>query len=584
MTRPIPERFRIALRRARPLALPLALAGGLAVGCDPNATSPLLAPTGGTGACPSAFNTIQMTGDFTSPGFSIPISPHMTLARVDGVCVWRVTVRLNAGTVLFKFLTNGDFDATPDFGGSETVTLPIPGGPHPTEQVTGTGTAIKISVPTTGLYTFTLDENARTWTAVAEGAAPTGGIAGSVSFTGLSSPPFPVATISVYRGVALAATTTSDPTTRAFSVTSLADTTYRVEISAPCYTTETLPAVDVGDAVVNVGDVALDPGSSAFNSIQMAGDFTTPPFNLPASPAMTPVDGCTWSVTVSLPAGQVLFKFVADGNFDTAYGGDEAVALDVPGGPYPTELVSGVGTAIKVNVATAGNYTFTLNENTLEWTAESAGSGPTGGIAGTVSFENIATAPFPVARVEVFSGATSVATTTTDPTTRAFSVTGLASGTYSVIATASGFNGEELPAVNVTGATVDVGELALTEGPSAHATIDVVGGFNLFTPGVNPMVESPTAVWTEDVVLNAGVFNLKFLTDGQFDQPTDYGGDESVTIDVPGGGITRPVSGAGTAIRISVANPGTYRFVLDERRQQWSATLVTPAPTRAEAR
>jgi hypothetical protein len=329
------------------------------------------------------------------------------------------------------------------------------------------------------------------------------------------------------------------------------------------------------------------PCTSEFSTIQMVGDFTTPPFDIPAGPHLTEADsGCVWTLNVALPAGAVLFKFVTDGDFDATqdYGGDEAATLAVPGGPHPTMLVTGTGTAIKINVTTAGDYLITLNERTLTWSAVSSAPPAPGGIAGTVSFQNLASAPFPQAGVEVFSGATPVASTTTDPTTRAFSFAGLDAGTYRVVVGASGFTPAELPSVTVSGGTTDVGVVTLNEGPSRFTTIDLVGGFNLFTPGVDPMVESPTAVWTKDRFLNPGVYNMKFLTDGQFDTPPDYGGDESVTIDVPGGGATRLVSGPGTAITISVANPGTYRFVLEERLQRWSATLVTPVPTKAEGR
>ncbi len=327
--------------------------------------------------------------------------------------------------------------------------------------------------------------------------------------------------------------------------------------------------------------------TSDFDNIRMVGDFTTPSFSIPDSPQMTEdAGGCIWSVTVRLNAGTVLFKFVTNDDFDTTqdYGGSETVTLGVPGGPHSTLLVSGTGTAIKVNVATTGDYLITLNEKSLTWTAEAGAPPPTGAIAGTVSFANLASAPFPAARVEVFSGATAVANTTTDPTTRAFSLSGLDAGTYRLVVSASCFTTVELPAVTVAAGTNDVGEIALAEGASAFSTIDLVGGFNLFTPGVDPMIQSPPCVWTRDRFLNPGVFNMKFLTDGQFDTPPDYGGDETVTIDVPGGGTVRPVSGPGTAIKISVANAGTYRFVLDERVQQWTATLIGPAPSGGEGR
>jgi hypothetical protein len=296
--------------------------------------------------------------------------------------------------------------------------------------------------------------------------------------------------------------------------------------------------------------------------------------------------GCIWTVSVSLNAGQVLFKFVTNDDFDTTqdYGGSETVTLSVPGGPHPTQLVSGTGTAIKVNVATAGDYTITLNERTLTWTAVPGEPPAGGGVAGTVSFANLVAAPFPLARVTVYEGATPVDSVTTDPTTRAFEITGLDPGTYRVVASASCFAQVELPSVTVSNGTTNVGNLAMAEGASSFTTIDLVGGFNLFTPGVDPMVQTPTCVWTRDRVLAPGVFNFKFLTDGVFDTPPDYGGDEGVAIDVPGGGAVRPVSGPGTAITISVANAGTYRFVLDERVQRWTAELLPPAPARVEGR
>jgi hypothetical protein len=118
----------------------------------------------------------------------------------------------------------------------------------------------------------------------------------------------------------------------------------------------------------------------------------------------------------------------------------------------------------------------------------------------------------------------------------------------------------------------------MTASGSAFTTIDLVGGFNLFTPGVDPMVQTPTCLWTRDRFVAAGVYSIKFLTDGAYDTPPDYGWDDTQTFDVPGSGSVRPVSGPGTNIRISVANSGTYRFILDEKLQRWEVQLVTPAP------
>lgn len=327
--------------------------------------------------------------------------------------------------------------------------------------------------------------------------------------------------------------------------------------------------------------------TSTFNTIQMVGDFTSPAFSIPASPQMVEdASGCIWRVSVNLTAGTVLFKFVTDGAFDSPqdYGGSETVTLTVPGGPHDTQLVSGTGTAIKVTVATTGAYTITLNERTLTWSATPGAPPPGGGIAGTASFANLVSAPFPLARVTAFNGLTEVGSATTDPATRAFSIGGLAAGTYRLVATASCFTTVELPSVTVSSGATNVGNLALSEGASAFTTIDLVGGFNLFSPGVDPMVQSAPCVWTRDRSLAGAVFVMKFLTDGSFDTPLDYGGDELTTTDVPGSGTVRPVSGPGTGIRISVANAGTYRFILDERLQRWEIQAVPPAPSGEDRR
>lgn len=561
------------------VALLLGFVSAFTTGCDPNLATTLLVPTGSEDGCFSDVTSLRMVGDFTSPSFSIPISPAMTLARVDGECVWQVTVRLNAGQVLFKFVTEDAFDD--DYVGDEGVTRNVPGGPYPTTVGSGSGNAFKVSVASSGDYTFTLNEAKLTWTAVGVGPPPEGGIEGTVSFAGITSAPYPAATLEVFSGTTRVGTATSNPTTRVFSIPNLDPGLYRVVAAANCFATVEQNDVVVTTGVTDIGDLVLAAAASAFATIQMTGDFTTPPFNIPASPQMTPVPGaCAWTVTVDLPAGEVLFKFLTNGNFDEVpdYGGDETVTLDVLGGPHPTRLVTGTGTAIKISVPVAGSYTFTLNEQTQTWSAVEAGPPPGGGIAGSVTFASLASAPYPIARVEAFSGTTLAGATTTDPTTRAFEIGGLAAGTYRLVAAASCFSTVELGSVVVTSGTVNVGELSLSSAASAFTTIDLVGGFNLFTPGADPMVQTPTCLWTRERFVSAGVYSIKFLTDGLYDTPPDYGWDDTVTYDVPGSGSVRPVSGPGTNIRISVANSGTYRFILDEQLQRWEVQLVTPAP------
>ena len=562
-------------------ALLLALVSAFTSGCDPNAATTLLVPTGSEDGCFSDVTSLRMVGDFTSPSFSIPVSPAMTLARVDGECVWQVTVRLNQGPVLFKFVTDEAFDNPTDYGGSESVTLNIPGGPHPTALVSGTGTAIKATVAVTGDYVVSLNEKDLTWSAVATGPAPEGGISGTVAFSGLTTAPFPAATVEVYAGTTRVASTTSDPTTRAFSIAGLEPGQYRVVASANCFATVEQNDVTVTTGVTAIGELLLTAAASAFSTIQMVGDFTTPPFNIPISPQMTPVPGsCSWTVTVTLPAGTVFFKFVTNGNFDTPpdYGGDETVTLGVPGGPHPTRLVTGTGTAIKINVAEAGSYTFTLNEQSLTWSAVAAGPPPGGGIAGSVAFAGVGTAPYPTARVEAFSGTTSVGQHDDG------------SDDAGVLARRPG--GGHLPPGRL-GELFRAGRTGQRRRQLGHGRRrrarpgERALGVHDHRPGGRLQ---PVHAWRgpdgpgADLPVDAR--SLRRRRD-LVDQVPDrrrvrhaarlrLGRHRDVRRARQR--LGRPVSGPGTNIRISVANSGTYRFILDEQLQRWEIQLVTPAP------
>ena len=56
-------------------ALLLALVSAFTSGCDPNAATTLLVPTGSEDGCFSDVTSIRMVGDFTTPVWTIPISP-----------------------------------------------------------------------------------------------------------------------------------------------------------------------------------------------------------------------------------------------------------------------------------------------------------------------------------------------------------------------------------------------------------------------------------------------------------------------------------------------------------------------------
>jgi hypothetical protein len=195
-----------------------------------------------------------------------------------------------------------------------------------------------------------------------------------VAFAGLSTGPYPQATVDLYQGTATTplATVKSNATTRTFGFQTLPNGTYKVEISSPCFVKETRTGVTVAGANVDLGNVTLAAGVSAFNTIQIVGEFTS--WDPAEAPQMVESPACVWSTTVSVTAdmvtGSKFFKFLTDGAFDDPkdYGGDENTLLTLPG-TYPVRPVSGQGTALKVQFAADGSYVFTLDERRQQFTA-----------------------------------------------------------------------------------------------------------------------------------------------------------------------------------------------------------------------
>ncbi len=405
-----------------------------------------------------------------------------------------------------------------------------------------------------------------------------GRLGGSVDFADHPDPR-PLATVQVMRSGGGAVVQTAQ-TDSAFAFTGLDSGTYDVTAAADGYLDTTVVGISyVNGQTVDVGTLTLQPGCrSQFTTIQLAGDFNA--FNLTQAPFLVQGPNCVWTDTLTLAAGTYNMKFVTNGAFDTPkdYGGDEGQTLNVPG-VYPVKQVSGTGTALRISVATAGKYLITLNEQDLTFTAELQG-GPTGSITGTAAFSGIASAPFPRAVVRLFRAGsdTALTQTTTDASTRAFKFQALANGVYDLEVSAPCYITETRTNVSVSGSPTDVGTVSLAAGSSSFTTIQLAADFTSFDLGQAPaMTEGANCVWTDTVtVAAAGTFNMKFVTDGAFDTPKDYGGDESQTLDLPGSYPVRQVSGTGTALHIRFANPGAYAFSLDERRQTFTVTLVTP--------
>ncbi len=307
-------------------------------------------------AAATDFTTIQLVGSFT--GWNIGASPFMTLMNA---CAWSDTIALAVGDHAFKFVTDEDYDDPPsyaDFSGMKHV---LPGGPFNVGLFSGFGGDIQITAPVAGDYIFTLDESLQSFSVTLVGGAPTGSVGGTIAYTGLESPPYPAATVTLKQGD-VTRVTSSNPTTGAYGFAVVAPGDYSVEITAACYTPETIASVTVGSAAVDLGTTTLDPGTSEFTSISFAGDFNE--WNLTAAP-MVQGTACVWTVVTEIPAGTFNSKFVTNNNFDNPldYGGNESDDLAVPG-THPVSPASGFGSSFRFVVSETATFVVTLNEAT----------------------------------------------------------------------------------------------------------------------------------------------------------------------------------------------------------------------------
>jgi hypothetical protein len=476
--------------------------------------------------------------------------------------------------MLFKLLTDGNWGDPPDFGGDEAVTIPIPGEFEVIEIEGGTGNAIKVEMTQPGDYAFRLD---LTQSPAVLSALPVGsvvqGLQGTIEFEGTSRVPWIPARVLVFDGGRQVASTLSDSTGK-FQVRGLDPDTYTVMVSAICFQ-QASQTVTVGEGAFPRLTFNLQPGPSPHSTMSVAGSFN----GYSTAETMDEVEECVWFYEASAPLtpGTHDFMFVTNGffSFPPDYGSlRDTVYMAMPGETLdaPADLVDETGATIRFQVDTAEPYWFIFNERTQYFMmAPTSVPGP-GGITGTVTFESIPSAPFPAASVTAYQGAIGVETTTSDTETGEFTFRGLAPGTYRVVAGAGCFNDAEVSDIQVGIEMVELpmGSLQLSAGPSGFTSISVAGDFNGFA--TDALMTNPTGcIWFYDTPdsIEAGIHLFKFVTNGVFDTPPDYGGDESTTYDVPGSGEVQVVTGGGTNIKINVSEKRKYRFVLDERQRQF---------------
>jgi hypothetical protein len=509
--------------QARKKVSAIGLAGGLLalawLGCELNAPAPPLPPTGGTdNSCLSDYDLIQLVGDYTTPVWTVDISPAMTLGPG---CVWSTVARFEAGDRFFKFVTGGQFDNPDDFGWQESQTLRV-GVDNPVRLVSGTGTAIKVNVPVSGCYLVRLFEQDLLFR-VDPTDCSTGGIRGRVEFEDDMTPPFPRVRVQALLASAVAGFDSSDATDGTYEIGGLSAGTYDVSFRGFGYLDSTLTGVVVDDMVVEAPVVRLRAGCvSANDSIQVAGQFTTPPFDLSVSPRMTQVEGCIWEARVRVAAGTHLFKLVTNGAFDSPsdYGGDEAVTLLIDT-DVPVREVSGTGTALKMQFPFDGDYLFRLDEERLVLRV-SAGD-LSGDLAGVLVFEGRAGSMLPQADVDILRGPIVVANTRSAALDGSFAVTSLDAGVYDIRCTpplrAPTHLDTTLAGVTVAGGLTHLGQIFLPRAPGGVQ--GAIGFSNLAAPPYPAAVVTVrAAAATVDSVLSStttGGFASTGLRPGTYD-------------------------------------------------------------------
>lgn len=221
-----------------------------------------------------------------------------------------------------------------------------------------------------------------------------------------------------------------------------------------------------------------------------------------------------------------------------------------------------------------------------------------GSLTGAVFFDPVNTpdlgaAPFPPTRVELFFGSEVVAVDSLDAASRVYRFTGLAPGSYSIVARSTAFFANsrgglpvregELDAGNIT---LSLNSLALSNNVYVAGSIPGLGVDELLF-GTGIMDANTLGIWTypnslwPPVELPAGTYRFKFVTDesSTLANLIGWGGDPSDTLTVP---VTNALAirGSGPATDIVVRFPttGTYAFTFDERRQRFSIALLPPAP------
>ena len=195
---------------------------------------------------------MQFVGSFND--WDLENAPLMEL--VDD-WTWQTEQRLTEGMVQFKFVPNGNWEVA--YGDTHVVKPDSLTG-YAVPNASGLGQHIEVSIPQSGLWRVTFNENTLYYEFELVQQELGGVIIGTVEFTDIDSPPYPTATVSLLdTSGSLVKSTTSDTLDGDFEFTGLSEGTYTVIAAASGYVSDTVFDVSVVQGETTEVILRLEP-------------------------------------------------------------------------------------------------------------------------------------------------------------------------------------------------------------------------------------------------------------------------------------------------------------------------------------
>jgi len=303
------------------IALAALLAAGLS--CLPNPEGPTLDPPGSELLYFANYNSIQMNGDFSGVSW-VPADPRNNLTLVADN-TWEITFSLldtdvsSDGRIVFKFSHDGSW-SNQNFGAGGSL-----------GQAEMAADPADISLPLVGGNGFyTMQFNDETLRYSAEPPAATGTLTGTVAYDG--DPPAEPATVELtvegtHGNVELWSV---DATGGAFAFAALADSVYRLRVTASGYATDnTATGIRVENGAAPVQAILL---TQVFGAISGTVTFSDAPAVLPEAIVVAYEHGTDTEAgrDSTDAAGDYLVEGLSTGAFDLRFSapGYTSTALD----------------------------------------------------------------------------------------------------------------------------------------------------------------------------------------------------------------------------------------------------------------